>query len=258
MDRLKDKVAMVTGSDSGIGQAIAEEFARQGADVAITWLHHRNGAEETRRRVGAAQRRASVTQVDVGNPDDVLRWFTEVRQELGVPYVLVNCAAINATGEALADLSCETWDRTIRTNLYGAFHCCQQFIRVRRAAGGGGKILNVTSVHEEIPSTGGAAYDASKGGLRNLTRSLALELAPDRINVNNIAPGMILTPMNQAAIDDPQVLARQVANVPWKRAGDPREVALLASYLASAEADYATGQSFTLDGGLSINVGQGA
>ena len=258
MDRLLDKVAMVTGSDSGIGQAIAEEFAREGADVAITWRHDRSGAEETRRRVGAANRRSSVTQLDVANADDVMRWFAQVAQELGSPFVLVNCAGVNASGEPVADLPFETWDRTLKTNLYGPFHCCQQFIRVRRAQGGGGKIINVTSVHEEIPSAGGAAYDASKGGLRNLTRSLALELAPDRINVNNLAPGMILTPMNQAAIDDPQRRERQVQNIPCKRAGEAREVALLAVYLASQDADYATGQSFTLDGGLTINRGQGA
>ncbi|TPW00491.1 MAG: Glucose 1-dehydrogenase [Beijerinckiaceae bacterium] len=146
----------------------------------------------------------------------------------------------------------------IRTNLYGPFYCCQVFIRARRAAGGKGKIINITSVHQEIPRAGAAGYDASKGGLRNLTRTLALELAPDRINVNNIAPGMVLTPMNQPAIDDPVLLEKQVQSIPFKRAAEPWEIARLAVYLASREADYATGQTFTLDGGLSMNLGQGA
>ena len=132
------------------------------------------------------------------------------------------------------------------------------FIRARKKAGGKGKIINITSVHQEIPPAGAAGYDFSKGGLRNLTRTLALELAPDRINVNNIAPGMVLTPMNQEAIDDPKVLEEQVQSIPFKRAAEPKEIARLAVYLASDDADYATGQTFTLDGGLSMNLGQGA
>lgn len=258
MERLKDRIALVTGSDSGIGRAIAEEFANEGADVAITWMHDKNGAEQTRRHVAAANRRAFVRQLDVRDPDDVLGWFAQVAQELGAPFVLVNCAGIDSSGAQVADMALEDWDRALKTNLYGPFHCCQQFIRVRRAAGGRGKIVNITSVHEDIPRAGAAGYDAAKGGLRNLTRTLALELAPDRINVNNIAPGMVLTPMNQAALDDPKVLERQVQSIPFKRAAQPREVARLAVYLSSEDADYATGQTFTLDGGLSMNVGQGA
>lgn len=116
----------------------------------------------------------------------------------------------------------------------------------------------LTSVHQTIPRAGSAGYDCAKGGLRNLTWTLALELAPDRINVNDIAPGMVLTPFNQAAIDDPKVREEQVQSIPWKRAAEPWEVARLAVYLASEDADYATGQSFTLDGGLMMNTGQGA
>lgn len=113
-------------------------------------------------------------------------------------------------------------------------------------------------MHEEIPRGGSAGYDAAKGGLRNLTRTLCLELAPGRINVNNLAPGMVLTAMNQTAIDDPNVMEEQVANIPWKPAAEPREIASLAVYLASDNADYATGRTFTLDGGLMMNMGQGA
>ncbi len=256
--RLKDKVAIVTGSDSGIGQATAVAFAEEGADVAITFLHDRDGAEATRRRVEEAGRRAIVVQLDQREPDAVERLFRETQSQLGVPYILVNNAGIDSTGKQVADMPFEDWDNELKTNLYGPFLCCRQFIRMRREAGGKGKIVNVTSVHQEIPRAGAAGYDVAKGGLRNLTRTLALELAPDGINVNNVAPGMVLTPFNQPAIDDAKVREEQVRSIPWKRAAEPWEIARLAVYLASEEADYVTGQTFTIDGGLSMNIGQGA
>lgn len=257
-DRLKDKVAVVTGSDSGIGQATAETFAKEGADVAITYLHDQEGAEETRKKVEAAGRRAIVVHIDLRDPAQVEQLFRETEEKLGTPYILVNDAGVDATGKHVADMSIEDWDNALRTNLYAPFYCCQHFIRARKRAGGKGKIINITSVHQEIPRAGAAGYDVSKGGLRNLTRTLCLELAPDRINVNNIAPGMVLTPMNQSAIDDPKVREKQVQSIPWKRAAEPWEIAELAVYLASEAADYASGQTFTLDGGLMMNTGQGA
>lgn len=257
-NRLQGKAAIVTGSDSGIGQATARAFAEEGADVAITWLHDRDGAERTRRAVEACGRRAVVVQLDQREPAEVARLFRETQDGLGTPDILVNDAGVDSTGKQVADMPIEDWDHEIKTNLYGPFYCCQQFIRARRRAGGGGKIINITSVHEEIPRAGAAGYDVAKGGLRNLTRTLALELAPDHINVNNIAPGMVLTPFNQSAIDDPKVREQQVQSIPWKRAAEPWEIARLAVYLASSDADYATGQSFTLDGGLMMNLGQGA
>ena len=256
--RLDGKIAIVTGSDSGIGQATAIEFAREGADVMITYLQDKDGAQETCRRVEAEGRRAAVVQLDQRDPEQVARLFEETERSLGTPFVLVNGAGRDSTGKQVADMPIEAWDDVIRTNLHGPFYCCRLFIRARRVAGGKGKIINITSVHQEIPRAGAAGYDASKGGLRNLTRTLALELAPDRINVNNIAPGMVLTPMNQEAMDDPKVLEKQVQSIPFKRAAEPWEIARLAVYLASADADYATGQTFTLDGGLMMNQGQGA
>ena len=257
-DRLQGKIAIVTGSDSGMGQATAKEFASEGADVVITWLHDRDGAEATRQAVEAAGRRAHVVQFDQRDPAQVERLFRETTENLGTPYILVNDAGIDSSGKQVAEMPLETWDDALKTNLYGPFYCCRQFIRQRRAAGGRGKIINITSVHQEIPRAGAAEYDVAKGGLRNLTRTLALELAPDRINVNNIAPGMVLAPFNQKAIDDPEVLEKQVQSIPWKRAAEPWEIARLAVYLASEDADYATGQTFTLDGGLMMNIGQGA
>lgn len=255
---LQDRIAIVTGSDSGIGQATAEAFAREGADVVVTFFRDQDGAEETRRRVEAAGRRALVTRLDVRDPSEVAQLFEGTERELGTPYILVNNAGIDSTGKPVADMPIEDWDNELKTNLYGPFYCCRHFIRARRAAGGRGKIINVTSVHEEIPRAGSAGYDAAKGGLRNLTRTLCLELASDRINVNNLAPGMVLTPMNQAALDDAKVREEQVQSIPWKRAAEPWEIARLAVYLASDEADYVSGQTFTIDGGLMMNLGQGA
>lgn len=259
MDKqLEGKVAIVTGSDSGIGQAIAQEFARQGANVAVTWFTDEAGARQTGRAVEAAGQRALVTRCDVRDPASVAELFERTVQDLGVPFVLVNDAGMDSIGKHVADMTIEEWDDRIKANLYGPFFACQHFIRLRREAGGRGKIINITSVHEDIPRAGSAGYCASKGGLRNLTRCLTLELAEDKINVNNIAPGMVKTPMNQPALDDPKVMEEQVQSIPWKRAAEPEEIATLALYLASPASDYASGQTFTLDGGLSMNQGQGA
>lgn len=256
--RLSGRIAIVTGSDSGIGEATAEAFAREGADVVVTYHSDEAGARDTARSVTDAGRRAHVVRLDQRDPKEVERLFEETERTLGTPFLLVNNAGVNASGVEVADLSDEDWDRSIRTDLYGPFYCCRAFVRARRRAGGGGRIVNVTSVHEELPMKGAAGYDCAKGGLRNLTRTLALELAADRINVNNLAPGMILTPFNQEAIDDRSVREERARHIPWGRAGEPAEVARLAVFLASDDADYVTGQTFTIDGGLSMNVGQGA
>ncbi|MFL5334517.1 MAG: SDR family NAD(P)-dependent oxidoreductase [Geminicoccaceae bacterium] len=256
--RLQSRTAVITGSDSGMGQATAVDFAREGAQVVINYLEDEAGAQETLRGVSEAGQRGIVVQADVQDPAAVEKLFRRACDELGTPDILVNNAGVGSGGKPLAEVSLEEWDRVIRTDLYGPFFCCQQFIRLRKAAGGRGRIINVTSVHEEIPSPGNAAYGAAKGGLRNLTRSLALELAPDRINVNNIAPGLIHTPMTAARVEDPAKMREELPRIPWKRPGEPWEIGRLAVYLASDEADYVTGQTFTIDGGLEMNWGQGA
>jgi glucose 1-dehydrogenase len=255
---LSGQVAIVTGSDSGIGQAIAQEFARAGADVAITFHTDAAGADRTAQLVREAGRRPLVKQLDVQDELAIGTLFEAVEAELGAPDILVNNAGTGGDAE-VAGMSTETWDRVVRTDLYGPFFCCRAFIHARRrVGGGGGKIINVTSVHEAIPTPGGAAYGAAKGGLLTFTRSLSLELAPERINVNAIAPGLIRTPMTQERTSDPEAMKEELPRIPWKRPGEPHEVAYLARYLASREADYVTGQSFTIDGGLEMNWGQGA
>ncbi len=258
---LTGRVALITGSDSGIGQATVIAFATAGADVVVHYLHDRDGAEQTAAQVRAAGRQAVVVQADISAEAAADAMFDEALRALPTLDILVNNAGVDASGTPVAELSTEVFDRAIRTNLYGAFFCCRRFINIRLAAGGGGgggKIINVTSVHEDVPNAGGADYDCSKGALRNLTRTLCLELAPHRIDVNNLAPGMVLTPFNQAAIDDPDLLREQVQSIPWKRAAEPAEIARLALFLASSDADYVTGATFVMDGGLMRNLGQGA
>ena len=256
--RLDGLVALITGSDSGIGQASAIEFAHEGADVVVHYLHDSNGAEDTRKEIEAAGRRAVVVQADISDEQQVEAMFDTALAAFDTLDILMNNAGVDASGTPVAELSTEVFDTAIRTNLYGAFFCCRRFAKLRIAAGGRGKIINVTSVHEDIPNAGGADYDCSKGAVRNLTRALTLELAPQQINVNNLAPGMVLTPFNQPAIDDPTLLEEQVQSIPWKRAAQPSEIARLAVFLASGDADYVTGATYVMDGGLMRNLGQGA
>ncbi|SCG73195.1 SDR family oxidoreductase [Micromonospora coxensis] len=256
--RLTGRKTMITGSDSGIGQATAIEFAREGADVVVHYLHDHAGANHTKAEVEKAGRRAVVVQGDISVEHQVEAMFDEALAEFGTLDVLMNDAGVDASGIPVADLDTETWDRAIRTNLYGMFFCARRFIRHRREQGGHGKMINVTSIHQEVARAGGADYDASKGGMLELAKSIALEVAPMHMNVNNIGPGMVLTPFNQRAIDDPAYLEEQVQSIPWKRAAEPQEIARLAVFLASDDADYVTGSTYFMDGGLMQNQGQGA
>ncbi|GAB4519382.1 MAG: glucose 1-dehydrogenase [Anaerolineae bacterium] len=256
--RLKGKVALITGSDSGIGQGSAIEMAKEGADIVVHYLEDRAGAEKTKREVEAAGQRAVIVQGDVSDEQQVERIFDEALGVFGTVDILMNNAGIDSAGMNVADMSTERWDKAIKTNLYGYFFCCRRFINIRKERGGGGKIINVTSVHQEVPRAGASDYDAAKGAVRNLTRTLALELAPHKINANNIGPGMVLTPFNQEAIDNPDVREKQVQSIPWKRAAQPEEIGRLAVFLASSDSDYVTGSTYYMDGGLMQNQGQGA
>ncbi|WP_137391842.1 SDR family NAD(P)-dependent oxidoreductase [Rhodoligotrophos defluvii] len=256
--QLDGRIAVVTGSDSGIGQAIASAFAAAGADIAVTFHTDENGARETAELVEQAGRRTLVRQLDVRDEDSVETLFGELERTLGAPHILVNNAGVGSGGSPVAETSTEAFDNVLKTDLYGPFFCCRAFIRRRQAEGGSGKIINITSVHDTIPSPRAAAYGAAKGGLLTFTRSLALEVAPTKINVNAISPGLIHTPMTAKRVEDPETRQKEMPHIPWHRPGEPWEVARLALYLASNEADYVTGQNFTIDGGLEMNWGQGA
>ena len=249
---LAGQVALVTGASSGIGRGIAEGLARRGADVAINYARDEAGAEETTRLVRDTGRTALVVRADVGSPEQVAAMFARIDAEFGRFDILVNNAGHGGGGH-VADTPFEEWERVIRTNLHGPFLCAQQAARRLIAAGRGGRIVNISSVHEEACSAGGGAYCASKAGLRNLTRTLALELGEHGITVNDVAPGMILTPMNQRAMDDPDHLAWAEAQIPIRRAGRPHDIASMVAFLCSEEGSYCTGSTFFVDGGWMLS-----
>ena len=256
--KLTGKTAFITGSDSGIGQATAVEFAKNGANIIVTYLEDKEGAEKTLAKVREAGQEGIVIQLDMSKEDQVEKAFDKALEKFGEIFILMNNAGIDASGTKVAELSTERWHKAFATNVDGYFFCSRRFIQHRLQKGGKGKIINVTSIHQRVPRAGAADYDCTKGAQMNLTRTLALELAEDQINVNSIAPGMVLTPFNQEAKDNKEVREKQVQSIPMKRAAQPEEIAKMALFLASSDSDYCTGSTHTVDGGLSQNSGQGA
>lgn len=258
MNKLQDKVALITGSDSGIGRAIAEAFAKEGAHIIVTYHSDKESAQKTEKKLKKENIKTAVYQLDVSDEDSVKTVFSEANSAFGKIDILVSNAGVNGSNIPVMEMNTETFDKCIKTNLYGAFFCCRQFLQLRKKKLAGTKIIIVSSIHEEVCNPGNADYNASKGGVKNFSKSLALELAPKGVCVNNIAPGMILTPMNQEAMDNDKIRREKEQHIPLKRAGKPEELGPLAVYLASSDSDYVTGTTFTIDGALSISLGQGA
>lgn len=252
--KLQGKTALVTGSDSGIGQAIAITFAREGADVVVHYNSDEAGAQQTASEIQGHGRRVEILQADLSDPYAAQALFREATNKLGPIDILVNNAGAGASVEYSPDTALDEFIRVLNIDLVSPWALCQQAAQ-QMVDRGGGVIINITSVHEEIPSPGGAAYDASKGGLRSITRTLALELAPKGVRINNIAPGMIVTPMTADRTEDPQKLEESRQRIPMRRPGEPQEVANVALFLASDDASYVTGSSYFVDGGLTQNVG---
>ena len=245
-------VAIVTGSDSGIGKASAVALAEAGFDVGVTWHSDEEGARETASEVEGHGRRAEMRQLDLRQLPQAGDVIDDLAEALGGVDVLVNNAGRGSSTPA-AEMSFDEWRDILTVNLDGAFVCAQRAARRMIDQGRGGRIVNVTSVHEFIPLPGGANYCASKGGLGMLTKVLALELAEHGIRVNAVAPGEIATPMTGQHEDDPHE-GQEKPYVPLERAGEAREIASLVAWLASPGASYANGSSFVVDGGLMLKA----
>jgi glucose 1-dehydrogenase len=251
--RLKDKVALITGANSGIGKAIAERFAAEGAHVAVNYLPGGSRDADAATEVATFGVTGIAVPGDVSKRDDVEKMIAQVTAKFGRIDIAVNNAGVEIKKPFL-EVTDEEWNRVLNINLYGAFVVHQVAARQMVKQGQGGKLINISSVHEDIPFPEYTAYCASKGGMRMMMRNLAMELAPYQINVNNIAPGAIATPINQAVLDDPQAKANAISEIPWGRFGKPEEVAAIAAFLASDDASYVTGSTYYVDGGLTQQV----
>jgi NAD(P)-dependent dehydrogenase (short-subunit alcohol dehydrogenase family) len=251
--RTDTRIAIVTASDSGIGKATAVALARAGHDVGITFNTDEQGAEDTAEEVRAAGRRAEVRHLDLTDLDSAQPVIHDLADSLGGVDVFVNNAGRGGGGPFLKH-SLEDWQDELAVNLTGAFLCAQAAARRMVSAGRGGRIVNVTSVHEHVPLKGASAYCASKGGLGLLTKVMALELAEHGITVNAVAPGEIATPMTDNEDVDPATQERP--GLPAGRPGHAREIARAIVHLASPEASYTTGHSMIVDGGLMLMAAQ--
>jgi len=241
------RAAIVTASDSGIGKATAVALAAGGYDIGITWHSDEDGANEAAAEVQSLGRRAEVRQLDLLQLPDAMDVIDDLADALGGVYALVNNAGTSRNAPAL-ELSFDDWRETLSVDLDGAFLCAQRAARHMVEAGSGGRIVNVTSVHEFVPLSESVAYVAAKHGLGGVTKQLALELGPYGITVNSVAPGEIATPMTDNEDVDPRTLDRP--GVPAGRPGDAREVASLIAWLCGDDAAFMTGASLPIDGGL--------
>ena len=255
---LEGKNVLVTGGSSGIGQAIAVRFAEYGANVAINYLRQPEEATGTEEQVHACVRNVQRTGVrdvlvggDVSNEDDVVRMVGEAAEALGGIDVLVNNAGIQIS-RPTEELSSADFDKVLAVNLRGSFLCAREAIRHFLGDEKAGSIVNISSVHQIIPKPGYLGYSASKGGMQNLTRTLALEYAARGIRVNGVGPGATVTPINRAWIDDPEKRRQVEEHIPMQRAGDADEMAGVTCFLASDDAAYITGQTIFVDGGLTL------
>jgi glucose 1-dehydrogenase len=250
--RLDGKVAIVTGSGSGIGQAIAERLALEGANCVVDYVDHVEEADETLDKIKKTGGKAVLVQADISVVADCNRLIETSWNELGSCDILVNNAGIEKSA-GFVDVTEAEYDAVLGVNLKGAFFLTQAFVRKLVAAKKPGRVVNISSVHEDMVFPHFSTYCASKGAMRMLMRDLAVELGPAGITVNNIAPGAINTPINKSLLADKPKLNALLANIPLGRLGEPGEVAGVAAFLASDDGAYVTGSTYFIDGGLIRN-----
>jgi glucose 1-dehydrogenase len=250
--KLKGKVALVTGSSQGIGQAIAVRLAQEGANIVINYRSNPEGAKETLSKIEAKGRSGSIIQADLGNVSEVRRLIASGIEDFGKLDILVNNSGIEKYA-SFWEVTEVDYDSVLNVNLKGAFFATQaivdHLIKTKRP----GKIINISSVHEELPFPHFTAYCVSKGGMKMMMRNLAVELGRSGITINNVAPGAIETPINKNLLNNPEKLTSLLQNIPLARLGKPEDVASLVAFLASPDADYITGTTLFVDGGLLWN-----
>jgi len=254
MQTLEGRVAVVTGGSLGIGAAIARALASAGAAVVIDYHRHDDEARNLCTEITEKGGRAAYFQADVSLVSDIQRLTQAAIEQFGRLDILVNNAGIESP-KPFTEVTEEDFDRQIGVDLKGPFFAAQYAAKEMIKRGGKGKIINISSVHEDLPMPGNAVYCAAKGGIRMLTRTLADELAPYQINVVGVGPGAIATPINKATLEDPVKKHTLEQSIPLRRIGTPEDVAGLVLWLASDAADYVTGTTFFIDGGLMQNAG---
>ncbi len=258
---LKGQPALVTGANSGIGRAVALGLARSGADVAINYVANPEAAEEIAHQIEGHGQRAIALKADVSKEDEVEMMFAQAIDYFGTLHISVSNAGLQRDAP-FDEMTLEQWNTVIGVNLTGQFLCNRAAVREFKRRGldesvsvALGKIICMSSVHQEIPWAGHANYAASKGGIMQLMQSMAQELAPHRIRVNSIGPGAIRTPINTVAWNTPEAYAKLMKLVPYQRIGEPDDIARAAVWLASDAADYVTGTTLFVDGGMTLFPG---
>ena len=258
---LEGQPALVTGANSGIGKAVALGLAAAGADVAVNYVVDPASAEEVAHRIEAKGRRAIAIKADVSNEDEVKSMFARAVDHFGTLHIAVNNAGLQRDA-AFQEMTLDQWNKVISVNLTGQFLCAREAVREFRKRGvdsavsaAAGKLVFMSSVHQEIPWAGHANYAASKGGVMQLMRSIAQEVAPFGIRANGVAPGAIRTPINKAAWETPDAYRDLMTLVPYKRIGEPEDIAQAVTWLVSDAADYVTGTTLFVDGGMTLYPG---
>jgi len=259
--KLKGQSALITGADSGIGKGVAIAMGKAGANVLVNYVHDHESANNVVKEIEAAGGRAIAFKADVSSEDDVKAMFAKMMETFGTIDILVNNAGLQKDAK-FVDMTLDDWNTVLSVNLTGQFLCsreaAKEFIKrgvVEDRSRAAGKIICMSSVHEVIPWAGHVNYAASKGGINLFMRSIAQELAPHRIRVVGIAPGAIQTPINKEAWETKEAMDKLLTLIPYNRIGQSEDVGSLAVWLASDEADYITGTSVFIDGGMTLYPG---
>src|SRR6201998_2997804 len=253
--KLEGKTVLITGGSQGIGQGIAFRLAEEGVDIVVDYVGSSQSADATVAQIQKRGRRGLAVEADISSVDQIHSMMKQAVDSFGGVDVLVNNAGVEKHA-SIWEATEHDYDLVLTINLKGAFFASQAFAQHRMAVKKPGKIINVSSVHEDLPFPHFTSYCASKGGMKMMMRNLSIELAPFGITINNIAPGAIETPINTALLNDPTKLKTLLENIPLARLGKTSDVAGVAAFLASSDADYITGATIVVDGGLTWNFSE--